>query len=67
LTRSLHGDDQPGGRAQKNKPTTAISKSTIEQPMIVSRSEWIEARKKLLAKEKALTRQHDPSSTLTTA
>jgi predicted dithiol-disulfide oxidoreductase (DUF899 family) len=28
-------------------------------PDVVSRAEWLEARKKLLAQEKALTRQHD--------
>jgi Bacterial protein of unknown function (DUF899) len=67
LTRPLHGDDQPAAAYKKHQPTTAMSKSTIEQPMIVSRSEWIEARKKFLAKEKALMRQHDASSTLTTA
>ena len=32
---------------------------TTENHPVVSRTEWIEARKKLLAKEKALTRQHD--------
>ncbi len=33
--------------------------STIAHPPIVSREEWEAARKELLAKEKALTRQHD--------
>lgn len=32
---------------------------TIENRPVVSRAEWIDARKKLLAKEKALTRQRD--------
>ena len=33
--------------------------STIENPKIVSQNEWLTARKKLLAKEKELTRQGD--------
>ena len=32
------------------------------QPKIVSREEWIEARKRLLAKEKAFTRLRDQLS-----
>lgn len=36
-----------------------MSKSTIEQPRVVSQEEWIAARKELLAKEKSLTRQRD--------
>jgi len=36
-----------------------MSASTIEHPKVVSEAEWIEARKELLAKEKALTRQRD--------
>jgi len=36
-----------------------MSKSTIENPKIVSRDEWLAARKKLLAKEKQLTRERD--------
>jgi predicted dithiol-disulfide oxidoreductase (DUF899 family) len=36
-----------------------MSTSTIENPKIVSREEWLAARKKLLAKEKQLTRQRD--------
>jgi putative flavoprotein involved in K+ transport len=33
--------------------------STIEQPTIVSRAEWLVARKELLAREKELTRERD--------
>lgn len=33
--------------------------STIEHPKVVTQNEWIEARKKLLVKEKELTRQRD--------
>lgn len=36
-----------------------MKNSTIPNRPVVSRAEWIEARKKLLAKEKALTRQRD--------
>ena len=33
--------------------------SSIENPRVVSKEEWVAARKELLAKEKALTRQRD--------
>jgi predicted dithiol-disulfide oxidoreductase (DUF899 family) len=36
-----------------------MSTSTIENPKIVSRDEWLVARRKLLAKEKQLTRERD--------
>lgn len=36
-----------------------MTQSTIENPKVVSQAEWIAARKELLAKEKALTRQRD--------
>jgi predicted dithiol-disulfide oxidoreductase (DUF899 family) len=36
-----------------------MSTNTIENPKIVSRDEWLAARKKLLAKEKQLTHQRD--------
>ena len=36
-----------------------MSTSMIESPKIVSRDEWLAARKKLLAKEKRLTRERD--------
>jgi predicted dithiol-disulfide oxidoreductase (DUF899 family) len=36
-----------------------MSTSTIENPKIVSRDEWLSARKKLLAREKSLTRERD--------
>src|SRR6202043_1486314 len=38
------------------------SKRTIDNPRVVSRDEWIAARKELLAKEKNLTRQRDTVS-----
>src|ERR1700738_3573873 len=39
-----------------------MTKSTMENPRVVSREEWIAARKELLAKEKNLTRQRDALS-----
>jgi predicted dithiol-disulfide oxidoreductase (DUF899 family) len=36
-----------------------MTKSTIKHPKIVSRAEWLSARKALLAKEKELTRRSD--------
>lgn len=39
-----------------------MTTSTIAHPTIVSRDEWLHARKDLLAKEKELTRQHDEIS-----
>jgi predicted dithiol-disulfide oxidoreductase (DUF899 family) len=36
-----------------------MSHSTVENPKVVTRDKWIAARKELLAKEKALTRQRD--------
>ena len=36
-----------------------MSTSVIENPKIVSRDEWLAARKKLLVKEKRLTRERD--------
>src|SRR6266702_8495388 len=36
-----------------------MSIRTIDNPKVVSREEWLVARKKLLAKEKQLTRQRD--------
>ena len=36
-----------------------MAKSTIEHPKVVSRAEWLGARKGLLAKEKELTRYRD--------
>src|ERR1700730_7637274 len=41
------------------KGETKMSTSMIENPKIVSRDEWLAARKKLLAKEKRLTRERD--------
>jgi predicted dithiol-disulfide oxidoreductase (DUF899 family) len=39
-----------------------MTKSTMENPRIVSREEWLAARKELLAKEKQFTRQRDALS-----
>src|SRR5206468_8582408 len=36
-----------------------MSTPTVDSPKVVSRKEWLVARKKLLAKEKQLTRQRD--------
>ena len=36
-----------------------MATTKIERPRIVSQAEWLAARKELLAKEKALTRQRD--------
>ena len=36
-----------------------MSTSTMSQPRIVSRAEWLAARKQLLAREKELTRHRD--------
>jgi predicted dithiol-disulfide oxidoreductase (DUF899 family) len=41
------------------KGKTKMSTNTIESPKIVSREEWLAARKKLLAKEKQLTHERD--------
>jgi predicted dithiol-disulfide oxidoreductase (DUF899 family) len=41
------------------KGKITMSTNTIENPKIVSRDEWLAARKKLLAKEKQLTHQRD--------
>src|SRR6266849_7968509 len=54
-------------RRESNKGERVISKEvtskrTIDNPKVVSREEWITARKELLAKEKNLTRQRDAVS-----
>lgn len=41
-----------------------MSTSTIENPKLVSRDEWLAARKELLAREKRLTRERDAISAL---
>src|SRR5260370_36635278 len=43
----------------QTKGEIKMSTSTIENPKIVSRVEWLAARKRLLAKEKRLTRERD--------
>jgi predicted dithiol-disulfide oxidoreductase (DUF899 family) len=40
------------------KAATKISRA-VDNPKIVSREEWLVARKKLLAREKQLTRERD--------
>src|SRR5258708_4912973 len=54
-------------RRESNKGERVMSKEvkskrTIDNPRVVSREEWITARKELLAKEKNLTRQRDAVS-----
>jgi predicted dithiol-disulfide oxidoreductase (DUF899 family) len=39
-----------------------MSNSNIEHPRVVSREEWLAARKQLLSKEKGLTRLRDQLS-----
>lgn len=39
-----------------------MNKTTVENPRVVSREEWLAARRELLAKEKSLTRQRDAVS-----
>src|SRR5438128_981174 len=39
-----------------------MSTRTVDNPKVVSRDEWLAARKKLLAKEKQLTRQRDATA-----
>src|SRR3989475_6846192 len=41
------------------KAATKMSTRTVDNPKIVSREEWLVARKKLLAREKQLTRERD--------
>src|SRR5437867_5956535 len=41
------------------KAATKMSTRTVDNPKIVSREEWLVARKKLLAKEKQFTRERD--------
>jgi predicted dithiol-disulfide oxidoreductase (DUF899 family) len=41
------------------KGAIKMSTRTIENPRVVSREEWLAARKQLLAKEKKLTRERD--------
>ena len=36
-----------------------MSTRTVDKPKVVSRDEWLAARKKLLAKEKQFTRERD--------
>jgi predicted dithiol-disulfide oxidoreductase (DUF899 family) len=45
--------------SKTRKGEEIMSQSTVENPKVVRRDEWIAARKELLAKEKALTRQRD--------
>lgn len=39
-----------------------MTTNAVEQPKVVSREEWLAARKELLAKEKELARQRDAIS-----
>ena len=40
-----------------------MSTRTVDNPKVVSREEWLVARKKLLAREKQLTRERDAVAT----
>jgi predicted dithiol-disulfide oxidoreductase (DUF899 family) len=39
-----------------------MTETTLEHPKVVTRAEWLVARKELLAEEKALTRARDAVS-----
>jgi predicted dithiol-disulfide oxidoreductase (DUF899 family) len=41
------------------KGAVKMATRTVDNPKVVSRDEWLAARKKLLAKEKQLTRERD--------
>jgi predicted dithiol-disulfide oxidoreductase (DUF899 family) len=43
----------------RKKRTVKMSTRTVDNPKVVSRDEWLAARKMLLAKEKQLTRKRD--------
>src|SRR5258707_13643189 len=45
------------------KGAIKMSMRTVDNPKIVSREEWLVARKKLLAREKQLTRERDAVAT----
>src|SRR5499425_2207943 len=44
---------------KESERSSQMSTRTVDNPKIVSRDEWLAARKKLLAREKELTRQRD--------
>ena len=44
---------------ESKKEDRVMNQSAIEHPKVVTQTEWIAARKELLAKEKSLTRQRD--------
>ena len=46
-------------RAKKIDPTTRTKESKMDHPNVVSRREWLVARKDLLGKEKEFTRERD--------
>jgi predicted dithiol-disulfide oxidoreductase (DUF899 family) len=48
-----------GKQRTEGKGTSSMSTSTIENPKIVSREEWLAARRKLLEREKQLTHERD--------
>src|ERR1700735_485864 len=43
----------------RTKGAVKMSPRTVDNPKVVSREEWLAARKILLAKEKQLTHEHD--------
>jgi predicted dithiol-disulfide oxidoreductase (DUF899 family) len=48
--------------AQKNQPANRGEENTVDRLNIVSRSEWLAARKELLKREKEITRERDALS-----
>jgi predicted dithiol-disulfide oxidoreductase (DUF899 family) len=65
-SRRHPGGPNPGAYRQSGEPTTirkegdpSVNTNLIAQPKVVSRAEWLSARKQLLAGEKLLTHQRD--------
>lgn len=50
------------GSVKKTQPMARTMESTMNRPQVVSRAEWLTARKELLAKEKETTRRMDALS-----
>jgi hypothetical protein len=49
--------------AKRSNPETGTKEINMNLPKVVSRDEWLTARKELLAKEKAFTRERDALNT----
>ena len=56
---SLQKNEAAEIRLNSEERKNQDAKSKIENPKVLSREEWLAARKKLLAKEKQLTRERD--------